>query len=306
MMDLSRGYSDVGAPSKAINEVQRKIVAAYNVALQRWQASVAKFYQSIKGSPTPAEIRQLKQYKDLVRTLQYQFSTLSGAQSSTIYNGLTKAYKESYRVETEKLEQLINFKLTGKPDSERVNFSMSNPYTGLSLNDEIERNRIVGSYDITRDLNLAINKNWSPGQVINAVQGSLERQAGKMVQILHTGGNQVINESVDAAFSMAVDFDVGDGLEKYWIHRPGPSGGSRLDHVAMDGKAADPDGQFTLPNGHRGPGPGQFGYPEDDIHCYCQQSIRLKSASSTNQQQTQKARATTSTGNTPAIKSKYA
>ena len=39
----------------------------------------------------------LKKYKDLVRSLQYQFSTLSGAQNDPLYKGISKAYKEVYR-----------------------------------------------------------------------------------------------------------------------------------------------------------------------------------------------------------------
>lgn len=275
MMDLTPGFVSVDdAATFAIRRTQTDIVRAYGVALNRMRAKVFDLYQSINGSPSPEEIMALKKYKDLVRSLQYQFSTLSGAQNDRLYKGISKAYKAAYRSETEKLEQILNIPLTGQASAERINFSLQNPQSGLPLSDTLTRNAVAGQYDLARDFNLAVRRGLPPGAVASKLQQSLEKQAGKLIRVLHTEGNRVINESVQAVFEYAVDFDIDDGIEKYWIHRSGPDGGSRADHVAMDGKVADDDGLFTLPNGHRGAGPGQFGYPEDDINCYCRMSIR--------------------------------
>ena len=278
MMNLTPGFVSVDdAATFAIRGTQRDIVRAYNVALSKMRSRVMELYQGIAGrAKDPAEIMQLKKYRDLNRWLQYQFSTLSGAQNERLYKGVAKAYKEAYRTETEKIEQLINIKLDGKATAERINFSLDNPTTGLPLSDILERNRVVGQYDLSRDFNVAVRRGLSPGAVMDKLQTSLEKQAGKMIRTLHTEGNRVINESVQGVFELAVDF-VGDDIEKYWIHHPGPLGGSREEHVRMHGKTADDDGLFTLPNGHRGAGPGQFGYPEDDINCYCRMSFRKKS-----------------------------
>lgn len=278
MMDLTPGFVSVeDAATFAIRGTQRDIVRAYNVALNKMRSRVMALYQDIAGrAKDPAEIMQLRKYRELNRWLQYQFSTLSGAQNDRLYKGVTKAYKEAYRTETEKIEQLINIKLDGKASAEKINFSLQNPTNGLPLSDILERNRIIGQYDLSRDFNLAVRRGLSPGAVMDHLQTSLEKQAGKMIRTLHTEGNRVINESVQGVFELAVDF-VGDDIEKYWIHHPGPLGGSRADHLQMNGKPADEDGLFTLPNGHRGAGPGQFGYPEDDINCYCRMSFRKKS-----------------------------
>lgn len=278
MMDLTPGFVSVeDAATFAIRGTQRDIVRAYNVALNKMRSRVMALYQDIAGrAKDPAEIMQLRKYRELNRWLQYQFSTLSGAQNDRLYKGVTKAYKEAYRTETEKIEQLINVKLDGNASADRIDFSLQNPTTGLPLSDILERNRIIGQYDLSRDFNLAVRRGLSPGAVMDHLQTSLEKQAGKMIRTLHTEGNRVINESVQGVFDLAVDF-VGDDIEKYWIHHPGPLGGSREEHVRMHGKTADDDGLFTLPNGHRGAGPGQFGYPEDDINCYCRMSFRKKS-----------------------------
>lgn len=275
MIRALEGFGD-DAASRTIQKTQRDILNAYNLVLRKMQERAMELYKSINGRATdPETIFKLKRYRDFTRWLQYQFSTLSGAQSTRLYKGVSKAYKEAYRDETEKIEKIINMKLEGVPTAERINFSLQNPITGEPLSSILERNRIIGQYDLARDFGLAVRRGLSPGAVLDALQTSLEKQAGKMIRTLHTEGNRIVNESVQGVFSMAVDF-AGDTIEKYWIHHPGPKGGSRYDHVAMHGRVADPDGLFTLPNGHRGAGPGQFGYPEDDINCYCRMSIRKK------------------------------
>ena len=72
MMDLTPGFVSVDdAATFAIRWTQRDIVRAYNVALSKMRSRVMELYQGIAGrAKDPAEIMQLKKYRDLNRWLQ--------------------------------------------------------------------------------------------------------------------------------------------------------------------------------------------------------------------------------------------
>jgi hypothetical protein len=89
----------------------------------------------------------------------------------------------------------------------------------------------------------------------------------------HTRFMAARNEGIKVA--QAASKRLGIEAEKIWKYNSGTRD-NKPDHIAMDGKAADENGIFTLPDGTKTEAPGLTGKPKHDNGCSCSCVFQIK------------------------------
>lgn len=184
---------------------------------------------------------------------------------------------------------------------EVIRAAVDNPVHGLTLSDELEKNRATIIYDIKQAIGVGLSNGDNYQTMTKRVQHALVGDDGrgggyaKSVRIVRTEAHRVREQGNHEA-AEKVDNElkkVGWQMVKIWHTmkdervRPNRSrktkhgwkyskGSGIYNHVKMEGVTVPVDEEFTLPSGAKTKAPGQSGVAGEDINCRCFLSYEMQ------------------------------
>lgn len=205
------------------------------------------------------------------------------------YSGMVQAVERA--VDNDELKEAFSSVEAVKPEVLRA--AVNNPVHGLTLSDQLEKNRA----DIVWGIKQAVGVGLSEGDNYTTMAKRIQKEligpdgAGgsyyKAVRIARTEAHRVREEgNLDAAQELTEKLEpAGITMVKTWHTmkdervRPNRarrtkkgwkySRGGKYDHQKMEGVQVPINEEFTLPSGAKTQAPGKSGVAGEDINCRC-------------------------------------
>ena len=208
---------------------------------------------------------------------------------SNCYSGMVQAVEKA--VDDDELRATFSTVEAVKPEVLRA--AVNNPVHGLTLSDQLEKNRADIIYSIKQAVGVGLSQGDRYDTMARRIQQTLIGPDGaggsyyKAVRIARTEAHRVREEgNLDAAQNLTEQLEpAGITMVKTWHTmkdervRPNRarktkggwkySKGGKYDHVSMEGVQVGINEEFKLPSGATTQAPGKSGVAGEDINCRC-------------------------------------
>ncbi|GEM_PF-1074451 len=205
------------------------------------------------------------------------------------YSGMVQAVEKA--VDNDELRGAFSTVEAVKPEVLRA--AVNNPVHGLTLSDQLEKNRADIIYSIKQAVGVGLSQGDRYDTMARRIQQTLIGPDGaggsyyKAVRIARTEAHRVREEgNLDAAQNLTEQLEpAGITMVKTWHTmkdervRPNRarktkggwkySKGGKYDHVSMEGVQVGINEEFKLPSGATTQAPGKSGVAGEDINCRC-------------------------------------
>ena len=205
------------------------------------------------------------------------------------YSGMVQAVGKA--VDNEELKDAFSAVEAVKPEVLRA--AVNNPVHGLTLSDQLEKNRADIVWGIKQAVGVGLSEGDNYTTMAKRIQKELIGPDGsggsyyKAVRIARTEAHRVREEgNLDAAQNLTEKLEpAGMTMVKTWHTmkdervRPNRarktkggwkySRGGKYDHQKMEGVQVPINEEFTLPSGAKTQAPGKSGVAGEDINCRC-------------------------------------
>jgi len=257
---------------------ENKLLGAYKRSLDEVRLIIANMYEKF-GTPTITELRKYDRLINIEKELAKAIGKLSGVIINTTTSDIKKFYKGSYYATAYSVEvgTGVNLGFSLLSD-EAVRFAAEDTMWA----DLLKKHNNVLYTDLKFELENTLRQNArqevvagltqgkSYPQISKAIKERFDITAGRAKRVTYTemhkanskGRLESIKKAQDSAGRLGID------MYKVWKHNP-QGKEPRTDHVSMDGKRADENGVFTLPDGTTTEAPGLTGVAKHDIFCFC-------------------------------------
>lgn len=173
---------------------------------------------------------------------------------ATQYDGYAWAYSQGYALP-----------ITGGAKVKLVADALYSDFSGMAFDERVKKNLGVYADDILGTVTRGLNQGSSYQKIAKELAQSVDRQYKSALVVARTEGGRI--QSKAYLDSLALLDEVGAEYGKVWDATIDDK--TRADHQQMDGKMADSDGVFHLPDGSTGPAPRMTGSARNDIQCRC-------------------------------------
>lgn len=255
---------------KKLSEVELEILRNYRRSLNDIQAGINDIYA--RHADKIAEKKfPLARLKGLSRQIQENIAQLLLKDAKVIKQTLSNFYQENYSVINDAMSLAANVDLSfNELDEKTINAAVENQYDKIKWKKSEQDNikKLIG--EIRTEITQGIIQGKGIAQTNRAVVDRMNIGAGRALRIVRTETHRVQNQGrLDGINNSKGNADLlGIKVKTVWNHKTYVKDPREL-HVAMDGKTADKEGNFTLPDGVKTKAPGLSNYPEHDIHCHC-------------------------------------
>ena len=248
-------------------KTEREIMKEYAKKLRSMRSKLAdvfdKYFQ--EGKLDYADMQKYGRLNKLEKQLFEEIKMLYKDDGKRIRSTLTDVYNESYYRTAWALETETRARLGySAVDPKTVQLSVQNPFTGLTLNDRLERHRTSLIYSLKEELTRGFVAGDTYPQISRRIKEQLEGDAGKAIRIVRTESTRIYNEAQFDSIKHAEEQGV--VVTKTWIS----SGDDRTrdSHLALDGVTIPVDEYFDI-DGDKGLFPGDFSEAKNVINCRC-------------------------------------
>ncbi len=189
--------------------------------------------------------------------------------SRLMRNTSREAYRESFKVTQNLIEDLSGITVQGKIKRDVVQNALQNPVSGLTLNDRLRKNRRQIISNIQETVGQGLYNGDSYSKMSKRLKSSFEGNANKAERVVRTEGHRMMEQGKHESAKHAVNQGV--NVKKYWIDTSDDR--TRDTHMELADKydednAIPVDEPFKL-GGMEAMFPGDFGAAEEDINCRC-------------------------------------
>lgn len=259
------------AAEKVINrmaiDLEREIMKNYARQLRGMRSKLAdifdKYFQ--EGKLDFSEIQKYGRLSKLEQSLIKDIKELYDDDGKLIRDTLSQVYEQSYYRTAWALETETRARLGySAVDPKTVQLSVQNPFTGLTLNDRLERHRTNLIYGLKEELTRGFVNGDTYPQISRRVKDLLEGDAGKAIRIVRTESTRIYNEAQYDSILHAEE--QGIIMTKTWISSRDDR--TRESHEELDGVTIPVDEPFEI-DGDEGMFPGDFSRAENVINCRC-------------------------------------
>lgn len=267
-MSLEKKFKGI---EKLINrmtiDLERQIMKQYARQLRSMRSKLAdifdKYFQ--QGTLDFSEIQKYGRLSKLEQSLLKEIKELYEDDGKLIRDTLREVYEQSYyrtawAIETETRARLGYSAV----DLNTVQLGIQNPFTGLTLNDRLERNRMNVIYRLKEELTRGFVDGDTYPQISRRIKDILEGDASKAIRIVRTESTRIYNAGQFDSILHAQ----GQGLQmtKTWISSRDDR--TRESHEMLDGVTIPVDEPFVI-DGDEGMFPGDFSEARNVINCRC-------------------------------------
>lgn len=187
---------------------------------------------------------------------------------SALESAMIDVYNDSYNGAAWVYNQGYGLPITGGVRVRLAANAVYSDFYGDLFDKFLRKNWATFETDILQTARRGLNQGLSYGRIANQLQGLTESSYSKMLRIATTEAGRV--QTVASIDSLDLLKETGAEFEKEWFKNAnGPGVADREDHWSMNGRKADKDGIFTLPDGAAGLGPRLTGSARNDINCHC-------------------------------------
>ena len=248
-------------------KTEREIMKNYARQLRGMRSKLADIFDKYfrEGKLDYAEIQKYGRLSKLEQEIIRDVMKLYDDDGKLLRETLTEVYNTSYyrtawAIETETRARLGYSAV----DPKTVQLSIQNPFTGLTLNERLERNRTNLIYSLKEELTRGFVNGDTYPQISRRIKNLLEGDAGKAIRIVRTESTRIYN----AAQYDSILHAESQGLEmtKTWISSRDDR--TRESHEMLDGVTIPVDEPFVI-DGDEGMFPGDFSRAENVINCRC-------------------------------------
>ena len=248
-------------------KTEREIMKNYARQLRGMRSKLAdifdKYFQ--EGKLDFSEIQKYGRLSKLEQSLIKDIKKLNDDDGKLLRETLTEVYNTSYYRTAWALESETRARLGySAVDLKTVQLSIQNPFTGLTLNERLERHRTNLIYGLKEELTRGFVNGDTYPQISRRVKDLLEGDAGKAIRIVRTESTRIYNEAQYDSILHAEE--QGITMTKTWISSRDDR--TRESHEMLDGVTIPVDEPFVI-DGDEGMFPGDFSEARNVINCRC-------------------------------------
>ncbi len=248
-------------------KTEREIMKNYARQLRGMRSRLAdvfdKYFQ--EGKLDYSEIQKYGRLSKLERDILKDVMKLSDDDGKLLRETLTEVYNTSYYRTAWALESETRARLGySAVDLKTVQLSIQNPFTGLTLNERLERHRTNLIYGLKEELTRGFVNGDTYPQISRRVKDLLEGDAGKAIRIVRTESTRIYNEAQFHSIEHAEE--QGLVMTKTWSSALDDR--TRESHEMLDGVTLPVDEPFVI-DGDEGMFPGDFSEAKNVINCRC-------------------------------------
>jgi hypothetical protein len=257
---------------KLTPRLERQLVNAYLDTLKSLRTNMAEYYA--KYPMTYKEMAKFHRLEKLEADIRDILNKMGKTINKTTEAGLSRIYVNSNQSLAYALGNNYDIAFALPPQS-MILEAINNPVSGIKVMESLDRNR---GY-IIQQINGEITRGLIRGDSFSVMARNLKKQMesnlnSNVLRIIRTEGHKV--QTLGQLDGMAEAESIGVKGKKYWVATLDER--TRHQHGLMDGREADEDGMFTLPDGTRTEGPGLSGDPAHDVNCRCTVEFRIDEA----------------------------
>ena len=198
------------------------------------------------------------------------------------FNGMIDAVKKTDG-KSKELKKVFESVKYVRPET--LKDAVNNPVSGLTLNDNLEKNRAEIVYNIKQTIGIGLQNGDRYETMAKRVAESLDNDYNKAIRIVRTETHRVQQSGkLESIIELDKKLQQGNSGMRYFkiwktakderVRRP--KGKNKANHQKMEGVEILCDEYFDLGHGIKTMAPGQSGNAADDINCRCRLSFRLK------------------------------
>lgn len=248
-------------------KTEREIMKMYARQLRGMRSKLAdvfdKYFQ--EGKLDYSEIQKYGRLSKLERDILKDVTKLYDDDGKLLRETLTEVYNQSYYRTAWALESETRARLGySAVDAKTVQLSVQNPFTGLTLNERLERHRTNLIYGLKEEITRGFVNGDTYPEISRRIKEQLEGDAGKAIRIVRTESTRIYNK---AQFdSIAHAEEQGMVMTKTWSSAMDDR--TRDSHADLDGVTIPVDEPFVI-DGDEGMFPGDFSEAKNVINCRC-------------------------------------
>ncbi len=248
-------------------KTEREIMKNYARQLRGMRSRLADVFDKYfrEGKLDYAEIQKYGRLSKLEQEIIRDVMKLYDDDGKLLRETLTEVYNTSFYRTAWALESETRARLGySAVDAKTVRLSVQNPFTGLTLNDRLERHRTNLIYGLKEELTRGFVNGDTYPQISRRIKEQLEGDAGKAIRIVRTESTRIYNEAQFDSISHAEE--QGMVMTKTWSSALDDR--TRESHAMLDGVTIPVDEPFVI-DGDEGMFPGDFSEARNVINCRC-------------------------------------
>ncbi len=248
-------------------KTEREIMKNYARQLRGMRSKLADVFDKYfrEGKLDYAEIQKYGRLSKLEQEIIRDVMKLYDDDGKLLRSTLTEVYNTSYYRTAWALESETRARLGySAVDLKTVQLSIQNPFTGLTLNERLERHRTNLIYGLKEELTRGFVNGDTYPQISRRVKDLLEGDAGKAIRIVRTESTRIYNEAQFHSIEHAEE--QGLVMTKTWSSALDDR--TRESHEMLDGVTLPVDEPFVI-DGDEGMFPGDFSEARNVINCRC-------------------------------------
>jgi SPP1 gp7 family putative phage head morphogenesis protein len=253
---------------KMLQGTKKELIDAYKKAAADVNKEIAELYAKYqeKGVLSYAEINKYDRLAKLEKSITAIIKDLKGKVQRITGKTMKTGYEESY---------YYSMYLTEMQTKTGIGFSAVNekqvaaavmlPQSGLTYIQTITKNFADSLVKIKATITRGIIRGDSYSTMAREVRDLFGGNLKNAERVIRTETHRTASQGSVDAYDEAEELGVKS--RRMWVATLDKR--TREMHAEMDGKYADKDGYFTLPDGVRTRAPGLSGYPQHDINDRC-------------------------------------
>lgn len=260
-----------------MNGFENRLLKAYRAALRGVKSELAAMYEKYGDTVTYKDMVAYQRLSNLETKIKATITEMTKGNTKTVKEALITFGQETFNTTTDAYTQALGSNLAfGVLDKKVIESMVINPLDRVTWSDRLAAQAEVYTQQIQSELARGLIQGEGYSKITSRITEKTKLSADKTIRIVRTEGHRVQSTSRLLATDRAMDAAerLGYKMVKVWVATNDDR--TRERHAAMDGKEADEDGLFTLPDGVRCEAPGLTGVAEHDINCRCTVRTEIK------------------------------
>ena len=240
----------------------------YRDALRDIRRQLARAYEKYaqEGMLDMATMTKYKRLENLEMSITQQLNGLNAKSAGTTTRAIKGVYSDSYYRTGFLVEKEAQAKLGfGDLNSKKVEAVVKNPFDPVGWPARVRENTLLTNRRIREEVAQGLIQGQPYQTTANAISRQMGMSAGRANRIVTTESHRA--QMTGRLDGIKQAESAGVITERVWVATL--DGDTRDQHGDMDGRTAEQDGTFILPDGTVTEGPGLSGVAEHDINCRC-------------------------------------
>ena len=268
---LSKILSDLDKQSvRMTSGYEREVVRQYKIALKEIKSKIASLFEKLGNDVTYPETLKFNRLVNLETSIKAEVMKLNRVLNKNTKTAIIDIYSQNYYVAGFAQETSLGVALGfGTLNPSVIERAIYNPLDRIGWNTRQAKHSAEYVNAIREEITQGLIQGKGYPEITRNINKRTALTADKTQRIVQTEAHRVQNQGINDAYQRTLQSAdrLGMNIKKIWVATLDSK--TRDQHADMDGRAADEEGVFELPDGSTGEAPGMIGLPEHDINCRC-------------------------------------